>query len=362
MFMGRVREPVGISEHRDSQGRLRSGPRLLLHFLLVIALIATGLSWTPDAVHAEEGVHIVSTGESLAAIAKSYNVSVRELAANNGIANPNVIYVGQRLVIPGTTAAMNRAVTTNALPAGDGYYTVRRGDNLVRVANANGMSLNDLMRLNGLTNPNFIWVGQKLRVSARVEAIQAEKQSEPSVADSIYVVQQGDNLAEIAEEHNTTTYELMVANGLPNPSFTWVGQRLRIKGKAPAPAMLASNAPANGVRWIEVNLSNQTLTAWQGNVAVLHTNVSTGTAATPTVTGRYSIGMKLSSQHMSGPGYSLPGVPYVMYFFQGYAIHGTYWHNNFGTPMSHGCVNMRTGEAQFLYNWASPGTEVYVHY
>jgi lipoprotein-anchoring transpeptidase ErfK/SrfK len=65
---------------------------------------------------------------------------------------------------------------------------------------------------------------------------------------------------------------------------------------------------------------------------------------------------------MVGPGYDLPGVPWVMYFYSGYAIHGAYWHNNFGAPMSHGCVNMTPGEAQILYNWAPIGTEVYVHY
>jgi len=57
---------------------------------------------------------------------------------------------------------------------------------------------------------------------------------------------------------------------------------------------------------------------------------------------------------MSGPGYYLPNVPYVMYFYKGYSLHGTYWHNNFGTPMSHGCVNMRTEEAKWLFEWTTP--------
>jgi lipoprotein-anchoring transpeptidase ErfK/SrfK len=121
-------------------------------------------------------------------------------------------------------------------------------------------------------------------------------------------------------------------------------------------------APANGYRWIEVNLSDQTLTAWQGDQAVLYTSVSTGTSAYPTVTGRYSIGTKYTAQRMTGPGYDLPGVPWVMYFFGGYAIHGAYWHNNFGTPMSHGCVNMETSDAQWVFSWAGVGTVVNVHY
>jgi lipoprotein-anchoring transpeptidase ErfK/SrfK len=64
---------------------------------------------------------------------------------------------------------------------------------------------------------------------------------------------------------------------------------------------------------------------------------------------------------MSGPGYYLPGVPYTMYFYKGYGLHGTYWHSNFGTPMSHGCVNLKTEDAGWLYNWASIGTIVNIH-
>ena len=60
--------------------------------------------------------------------------------------------------------------------------------------------------------------------------------------------------------------------------------------------------------------------------------------------------------------YYLPGVPWVMYFFQGYAIHGTYWHHNFGKPMSHGCVNLTIEDAKWFYNWAEIGTTVVTHY
>lgn len=130
---------------------------------------------------------------------------------------------------------------------------------------------------------------------------------------------------------------------------------------APLLGMDLSAAPADGVRRIEIDLSEQTLTAWQGDVVVMHTKVSTGRPETPTVLGRYQIRTKLPSQRMRGPGYDLPNVPSVMYFYAGYAIHGAYWHNNFGQVMSHGCVNMRLDEAEALYEWASIGTEVFVH-
>ncbi len=119
---------------------------------------------------------------------------------------------------------------------------------------------------------------------------------------------------------------------------------------------------AAGERWIDVDLSQQRLVAYEGDTPVRSVIVSTGLPGTPTVTGQYHIYVKYLAQTMSGPGYYLPDVPYVMYFYEGYGIHGTYWHHNFGHPMSHGCVNTPTPDAQWLYNWATVGTLVNVHY
>ena len=130
---------------------------------------------------------------------------------------------------------------------------------------------------------------------------------------------------------------------------------------ANAPPVVASGGHG-GARWIDVNLSTQSVYAYEGDTVVNSFVVSTGTRYTPTVTGKFKIWIKLKSTTMTGPGYYLPNVPYVMYFYKGYGLHGTYWHNNFGTPMSHGCVNLRTSDAEWLYNWASEGTVVNVHY
>ncbi len=127
---------------------------------------------------------------------------------------------------------------------------------------------------------------------------------------------------------------------------------------APLPAAAASS----GSRWIDVDLTNQRVYAYEGNTVVNSFLVSTGTWQHPTVTGQYNIYVKYRSAPMSGPGYYLPNVPYIMYFYKGYGLHGTYWHHNFGTPMSHGCVNLQTDEAGWLYNWASVGTLVNIHY
>jgi lipoprotein-anchoring transpeptidase ErfK/SrfK len=115
-------------------------------------------------------------------------------------------------------------------------------------------------------------------------------------------------------------------------------------------------------RWVDVNLSQQAVYAYQGHILVNSFIVSTGTWQHPTVTGTYKIYVKYRYADMAGPGYYLPNVPYVMYFYQGYGLHGTYWHHNFGYPMSHGCVNFRTEDAGWLFSWASVGTIVNVHY
>jgi lipoprotein-anchoring transpeptidase ErfK/SrfK len=105
-----------------------------------------------------------------------------------------------------------------------------------------------------------------------------------------------------------------------------------------------------------VDLSEQRLYASEGDTLVRTTLVSTGVAQYPTVTGAFYIYLRLSSQRMRGPGYDLPDVPYVQYFYKRYGLHGTYWYNNFGTPMSHGCVNMPSEEAEWAYHWADCGT------
>jgi lipoprotein-anchoring transpeptidase ErfK/SrfK len=130
------------------------------------------------------------------------------------------------------------------------------------------------------------------------------------------------------------------------------------KFKVDLPAGLETTAE----HWIDVNLTTQTLSAYEGAELVGTYPVSTGVARTPTVVGEFRIWVKVRNQVMSGPGYYLPNVPWVMYFYEDYGIHGTWWHNNFGTPMSAGCVNMTIEDAKTMYDFAEVGTIVKVHY
>jgi lipoprotein-anchoring transpeptidase ErfK/SrfK len=103
-----------------------------------------------------------------------------------------------------------------------------------------------------------------------------------------------------------------------------------------------------------VDLSEQRVVAYEGVKPVRAFIVSTGLSATPTVQGTFRIRMKVRSQTMSGENYYLPNVEWVQYFYAEYSFHGTYWHHNFGHPMSHGCINMTNADAQWLFAWAGP--------
>ena len=124
-------------------------------------------------------------------------------------------------------------------------------------------------------------------------------------------------------------------------------------------AVLGTTNAQGEEKWIEISLDEQKLRAWEGNKLVMEYPISSGKWA-PTPTGTFNIWYKTRSQLMSGGSkelgtyYYLPNVPHNMFFHQGYALHGAYWHNNFGQPMSHGCVNEPLANAAQIFEWAGP--------
>ncbi|MEZ4770776.1 MAG: LysM peptidoglycan-binding domain-containing protein [Caldilineales bacterium] len=283
----------------------RTRLKLILMAVLLVALLVPVMpaAAAPDY---QGGVHIVQRGENLSMIAQRYGVSPAALAQANGISNPNLIYTGQRLVIPGAGGGNSSG---GGGAASGGIHIVQRGENLSSIAQRYGTSTAALARANSISNPNHIYVGQRLVLTSSGGAKRAALMPAP-----------------------------------PRPATRW--------SRTPA---------AWRARWIDINLSTQSLTAYEGNTPVFNTLVSTGSTF-PTPVGTYHIQYKVRSQRMTGPGYDLPNVPWVMYFTnRGHAIHGAYWHNNFGHPMSHGCVNMRPSEAEWLYNFTPNGATVVVH-
>lgn len=135
-------------------------------------------------------------------------------------------------------------------------------------------------------------------------------------------------------------------------------------------------------KWIEVNLTAQTVAAYEGDRRIFVTLASTGKNPTPTVTGLFHVYEKKIGEFMAGgwedkDPYILEEVPWTMYFTQRYALHGAYWHDNYGEVRSHGCVNLTPQDSKFLFTWSGPvvppgqlrvlasptnlGTWVYVH-
>jgi lipoprotein-anchoring transpeptidase ErfK/SrfK len=146
--------------------------------------------------------------------------------------------------------------------------------------------------------------------------------------------------------------------------------------------VLGTTTASGEEKWIEVSLDKQQVTAWEGNRVVMQFPISSGLwSATPK--GDFNIWYKTRYQKMEGGKkelgtyYNLPNVPSNMFFYKGYALHGAYWHNNFGQPMSHGCVNEPLAQAAAIFEWAgpvvpegqnyvkatpeNPGTRVYIH-
>ena len=162
---------------------------------------------------------------------------------------------------------------------------------------------------------------------------------------------QGEQVPQPQDEHYAEFHGEMI----DPPALATIKQTNRVLG---------TTSPAD--KRIEVDLSAQRVYAFEGNKKIFDFLVSTGKwGATPT--GTFRIWVKVRSQLMSGGKkelgtyYYLPNVPWVQFFYnneiakyRGYSLHGTYWHNNFGHPMSHGCINMRIADAALLYDWAEP--------
>lgn len=151
---------------------------------------------------------------------------------------------------------------------------------------------------------------------------------------------------------------------------------------SPDTQVLGTKNAAGESKWIEVSLDQQMLRAWEGNKIVMEFPISSGLWY-PTPKGDFAIWHKTRYQRMKGGSkelgtyYDLPNVPNNMFFYRGFAIHGAYWHNNFGQPMSHGCVNAPLAQVAKLFEWAgpqvsdgknvahatteNPGTRVFIH-
>ena len=158
----------------------------------------------------------VESGDTLSGIAEKYGTTVNTLVSLNGISNPNLIYVGEVLKVPvtGSGADVSKSSTIN--------YTVQSGDTLSGIAARYGTTVNTLVSLNGISNPNLIYVGEILKVPVSGSGATS------NLTSTTYKVQAGDTLSGIALKFGTTVNHLVAINGIANPNLIYVGQVLKI--------------------------------------------------------------------------------------------------------------------------------------
>lgn len=341
---------------------------------LILAAVAV-MSFAGAASAYEE--HIVQPGETLGQIARQYGTTVENLQELNGLPDANYVWYGQRLlIVEGETAA-------STLQGEEVYqiYTVQPGDTLFRLAGKHGISLSRLMSINGISSEEWLSLGQEVLVP---RALAPAPDSVFSVSDvqtampipamqpgrtrlAIHTVQTGESLSEIAERYSVNPGALARLNGLQNTSIPDPGRVLRVPSanslellENMGQRLDRARYPTLTERWVEVDLREQMAIAYEGATPVRAFVISSGAGDTPTVTGTYRIWVKIAMQDMrggsraAGDSYHVTEVKNVQYFFEDYAFHGTYWHSNFGTPMSRGCINLTEEDAEWLFDWASP--------
>lgn len=203
-----------------------------------------------DAVEQEQSepelTHRVGRGENLTVIARRYGVSVKDLINHNGMSNPDALAIGQTLKVPPA-----RTVVADEAP-GEEVYFVRRGDTLTHIARRLGVDVDALASENGITDRNFIHVGQPLTIPGMAPTrpvsrptsrpdVDAEAGGRPGAQpetsgsqNETYTIQSGDALARIARKFNVSTDDLARLNGIANPNRISVGQKLTIPGSGSA--------------------------------------------------------------------------------------------------------------------------------
>ena len=309
--------------------------------------------------HTQEPIsHVVQPGQNLFRIALRYGTTVDAIVAANGLANSHTVYVGQRLVIPGSSSA---SVSTG------GSYVVQWGETLSTIALRHRVTVEALMRATGLSNSHRIYAGQRLVIPGGGAT--------PAVAPATgntYVVRPGDTLSQIAQRFGTTATAVARLNGIANPSAIYGGQVLRLPGAASSSGTPAAATPAGGgAKRIVVDLSEQHLYAYQGSQLVYSFVASTGAAPSYTRAGEFRVQSKIPNAYGAAWGIWMPF--WLGIYWAGSSENGihalpvlsngqTLWAGYLGRPISYGCIVLGTYEAELLYNWAEIGTPVSIRY
>ena len=172
-----------------------------------------------DSINTETNSYIVQPGDTLSEIASRYGTTVQELVAINHLANPNLIFPGETLRVT-TNSTVHGSETRGT---GSITYTVQRGNTLSQIANAYGVTVSHIVEINDIQNPNLIYPGEKLRITESTNTT-----LNPVIQNNYYTVQRGDTLSGIARRYGVTVQYLVNLNGITNPNLIYPGQLIKV--------------------------------------------------------------------------------------------------------------------------------------
>ncbi len=172
-----------------------------------------------DSINTEGITYTVQRGDTLSEIASRYGTTVQEIVDINNIANPNLIYPGQTLRITTNSTVYG----FEARGTGSITYTVQRGNTLSQIARAYGVTVSHIVEINGIQNPNLIYPGEKLRITESTNTT-----LNPVLQNNYYTVQRGDTLSGIARRYGVTVQYLVNLNGIRNPNLIYPGQLIKV--------------------------------------------------------------------------------------------------------------------------------------
>ncbi|MFZ1710948.1 MAG: LysM peptidoglycan-binding domain-containing protein [Anaerolineae bacterium] len=336
--------------------------QVALTLLLLLATAVPALA-LPSEQPVLNAIHVVQAGETLSSIAQRYGTTVQAIMAANGLANANLVYVGQRLRIPGASAGTSAGTTT-------GVYVVQPGDSLGAIAARYNTTVANLMALNGITNASRIIVGQRLRVNGSAPAAGG---SATTAGARVHVVARGDSLSAIAARYGITVSAVMAANGIRSANLIIVGQRLRIPSAGATSSSGGATTYPGGSRNLrfQVSISAQRCQLYAGNTLLNTWRCSTGRQGSGTKAGTFRVQSKIRNAWGSRWQFWMPywlGIYWAGSSENG--IHGQPWYPNggqvwaglVGTPITFGCVMLDNTTAAQLYSLAYIGMPVVIRY
>ncbi len=193
------------------------------------------------------GYYTVQSGDTLSGIALKFSTTSSKLAQLNSLSNPNLIYVGQRLLVNqssysnSSSSDQSSSATTNT-EASAASYTVKSGDTLSGIASQYNTTVNQIVSLNQLSNPNLIYVGQVLKLKNSQTTNSSSSSSTATTTAGTYTVKAGDTLSAIASRYSTSSSTLASLNSLSNPNLIYVGQVLKVSSNASTSSSTGSSA------------------------------------------------------------------------------------------------------------------------